>query len=108
MESFANVFAKWQTGKEDLAKREGAARFDSGGRLPHMAGCCSPRSAREIGRSGEGETNAGLPFPSPAAWRVRLLHWLPRAASDWLLNRVLRSLGQKWEGAKGQVTPALP
>jgi NAD(P)-dependent dehydrogenase (short-subunit alcohol dehydrogenase family) len=32
-------------------------------------------------------------FPRPAARRLRLLSWLPTAASDWLLYRVVRSLG---------------
>jgi len=32
-------------------------------------------------------------FPPAAARRLRLLRWLPSAASDWLLYRVVRSLG---------------
>jgi NAD(P)-dependent dehydrogenase (short-subunit alcohol dehydrogenase family) len=34
-------------------------------------------------------------FPRPALRRVQLLRWLPAAASDWLMLRVLRSLTKK-------------
>lgn len=34
-------------------------------------------------------------FPAAAVRKVRLLRWLPDRASDWLLYRVLRSLGNK-------------
>src|SRR5207244_3368981 len=31
-------------------------------------------------------------FPPPAAWRVRLLRWLPCGASDWLVRRMVERL----------------
>jgi NAD(P)-dependent dehydrogenase (short-subunit alcohol dehydrogenase family) len=34
-------------------------------------------------------------FPRPALRRVRLLRWLPCGPSDWLINRLLRSLAAK-------------
>jgi short-subunit dehydrogenase len=37
-------------------------------------------------------------FPASAAWQCRLLRWLPRRFSDWLIARMMRRLAKKAPG----------